>query len=83
MTLPKIIRTPDGYYRAKIAGLKTAKYGSQVSALRVLCEMLVDQAADVKKARYPWRPTGPCECGGWGVPGTDGCPGCGLSAMGG
>ncbi len=81
MTLPKITKTPDRCYTASLDGLKTAKYTNPVSALRVLCEMLSDRAAAIKEARYPWQATGPCECGGWGMP--TGCPGCGTRCMGG
>ena len=77
MTLPKITKTPDGYYRAKLDGLKTGKYGSQVSALRVLCEMLVTKREEQRRKDWPWQPTGPCECGGWGLEGPIRCPGCG------
>lgn len=77
MTLPKIMKTPDGCFTAQLDGLTTAKYGSQVSALRVLCEMLVAKREEQRRTDWPWQPTGPCECGGHGYEGPIRCPGCG------
>jgi hypothetical protein len=81
MTLPKVTKTREGYYTAEIGSNRTAKYTNPVSALRVLCEMLADELEAAEKQRYPWHPTGPCECGGWGTP--TGCPGCNIRCMGG
>ena len=81
MTLPTIIKTSDRCFTAELDGLKTAKYGTPVGALRVLCEMLVTKREDQRRKDWPWQPTGPCECGGWGEP--TGCPGCGIKCMGG
>lgn len=81
--MPTLTRTSDNCFIAEIDGVKTGKYSSRVGALKVLCEMLVSRTARMQGLvdRLAWRPTGPCECGGWGAP--TGCPGCGIRSMGG
>jgi hypothetical protein len=81
MSYPKIDPAPKGCFTATIDGMRTASYATREGALKRLCEMLSDKLAMTTKQLYPFKPTGPCKCGGWGEP--TGCPGCGIRCMGG
>ena len=80
---PKLHRTKDGCWIARIADdiPETAKYGSREGALKALCEIMHRKLEEQHRKMYPFVPTGPCECQGWGMP--TGCPGCGIYCMGG
>ena len=81
MSWPKLHKTDDGCYIARIADdvSETAKYATKTGALGRMCEILHAELIEAK--RVPFIPTGPCTCGGWGLP--TGCLGCGLRCMGG
>ncbi len=73
--------TDDGCHIAEFKGRRSPKFGTRNGAANWLCEEMEKELQQSAGKRYPFHPTGPCDCDGWGHP--TGCPGCGLRSMGG
>lgn len=74
-------KTDDGCHIAEFKGRRSPKFATRNGAASWLCETLYHEMRRDSEDRYPFHPTGPCRCQGWGTP--TGCPGCGLRSMGG